>query len=103
MMLVPLRTSRRAPRRAPRNSVRRCFLADRQPQIAELPIHGSGRAILDAGDASAVQIENGERFEHIVELPGCEGNGDVLAFANAAKMFEVADAALVENDAFDWK
>ena len=102
-MLAPLRTSRRAPRNAPEKLSERRLVAHRQTQIAELSVHRCGRPILDARDAPAIQIQNGERFEYIVELARSERDGDVLAFANAPKMFEITDAALVENDAFDRK
>ncbi len=81
----------------------RGFFADRQAKISELTVDGRGRSIADSGNATSIEIEHGERFQHIVELAGSKGDRDILVAVDGSLVFEIADAVLVENDAFDGK
>ena len=72
--------------------------AEREAQCSEAASDGSFGVVIDSGDAAAVEVEDGERFQHVVELRGGEIDVDVLAAAHAAEMFEIADAVFVEDD-----
>jgi hypothetical protein len=69
-------------------------------QIAELPLDGRGRSVGHAGDPSAVEIENGERLENIVQLTRGELDGDILLIADLANMLEVPTPFLYSTTRF---
>ena len=67
----------------------------------ELLGEGGGGVVVDAGDAAATLVEDGEGLEDVVELGGGEVDGDALVAGDGADVFEVADAVLVEDNLAD--
>jgi hypothetical protein len=61
-------------------------------------LQGRSGVVADSRDPSLAEIENGERFQDVVQLSGGEVDVDILAAANVPGVFEVSDTVLVEND-----
>src|SRR6202030_1863849 len=76
---------------------------NRQPQVPKLPFHRRNGTVGDARDATSVQIEHSERFQHVVELTGSEWNRNVLVAAHFALMFEIPHAVFVKDHTLDWQ
>ena len=79
----------------------RGLVVEPQRDVLELLFERRGGVVADAGDAASAEVERGEGLERVVELRGGEVNGDGLIAGDAARVLEVADAILVENDAAD--
>ena len=77
------------------------FFFERETESAETFAERSFGIVVDAGDAAAVEIEDGERLENVVELAAGEIDADGFVAADVAEVLEVADAGLVEDDAAD--
>ena len=77
------------------------FFFEREAKSAEAFAEWSLGIVVDAGDAAAVEIEDGERLENVVELAAGEIDADGFVAADVAEVLEVADAGLVEDDAAD--
>ena len=89
---------------AAQRTKKRCagrILTDGQPKTAHSAIDAGFGVVTDAGHPAAVEIERGQRLQHVIQLAAREVNRDRLIAAHAAEMFEVPDAALVEDDAAD--
>ena len=77
------------------------FFFERETKSAEAFAERSFGIVVDSGDAAAVEIEDGERLENVVELAAGEIDADGFVAADVAEVLEVADAGLVEDDAAD--
>ncbi len=77
------------------------FVADREAEFVELAVGRERGVVADGGDAAAVQVEDSEGLENVVELAGGEGDGDVLLALYGAPMIEVPNSVLIENYSFD--
>ena len=75
------------------------FFFEREAESAEAFAERSFGIVVDAGDAAAVEIEDGEGLENVVELAAGEIDADGFVAANVADVLEVADAGFVEDDA----
>src|SRR5208337_4407780 len=60
-----------------------------------------GGIVGDRGDVAAVEIEDGQRFQHIADLDLLERQRQGGVAVHAGGALEVADAVLVEDDASD--
>ena len=77
------------------------FFFQREAESAEAFAERGFGIVVDAGDAAAVEIEDGERLENVVELAAGEIDADGFVAADVAEVLEVADAGFVEDDAAD--
>jgi hypothetical protein len=77
------------------------FFFEREAECAEAFAERSFGVVVDAGDAAAIEIENGEGLENVVELPAGEIDADGFVAADVAEVLEVADAGFVEDNAAD--
>ena len=77
------------------------FFFEREAECAEAFAERGFGIVVDAGDAAAVKVEDGERLENVVELTAGEIDADGFVAADVAEVLEIADAGLVEDDAAD--
>ena len=77
------------------------FFFEREAESAEAFAERSFGIVVDSGDAAAVEIEDGERLENVVELTAGEIDADGFVAADVAEVLEIADAGFVEDDAAD--
>ena len=77
------------------------FFFEREAESAEAFAERGFGIVVDAGDAAAGEVEDGERLENVVELAAGEIDADRFVAADVAEVLEVADAGLVEDDAAD--
>ena len=77
------------------------FFFEREAEGAEAFAERGFGIVVDAGDAAAVEIEDGEGLENVVELAAGEIDADGFVAADVAEVLEVADAGFVEDDAAD--
>ena len=75
------------------------LFAEGETQGSEAMGERSFGVVVDAGDAAAGEIENGEGIEDVVELGAGEVDMHAVAATDAAQVFEEADTVFVENDA----
>src|SRR5271154_2264983 len=72
---------------------------ERQAQGLEALFERGDGVVVDAGDASAAEVDHGERLERVIELRRGEINSNLLRAGDAAGVLEVSHAVLVEDDA----
>ena len=77
------------------------FFFEREAESADALAERGFGIVVDAGDAAAVEIEDGEGLEDVVELAAGEIDADGCVAVDVAEVLEVADAGFVEDDAAD--
>jgi hypothetical protein len=74
-------------------------LSQRQPQRSQPSRQWRFGIVIDAGDPPAREVENGERFQNVVQLRARKIDVHILAPAHAPEMLEVTHAILVQHHA----
>ena len=72
--------------------------AECEPQRAEAASQRRFGVVINTGDAAAIQIEHGERFQHIVHFSRIEIQPGGLPRAQPSRTFEKADTVFVQDD-----
>ena len=65
-----------------------------------MPVNRGSRTVTHSRNAAAVQIQDRERLQDIIQLARREGNRDVLLITNWTHMLKITNTILVKNHSF---